>query len=143
MGLEKEQAELLSAVESAPAREHEARVRSLEVTPGRRSDAKGAASPVRKIREQFGRDGARLGNISLELVAARAVLAKWDAADAASVHADRDRLAQEQAVRDGEIIAARKAEGLATPAPAPEGAVTAIRRGDPRWRGASRSGVAA
>ncbi len=109
-GLEAKHAQLLASVEPAPAREHAARLDALERNPGDPSDAKGAASPVRKIREQAVRDQARLVNVQLELAAARETIAKWDSAQADEARAVYARMDQARAAAEAAIVEEREGE---------------------------------
>jgi hypothetical protein len=89
---EREQAELLGKLSTAGEAEHEACVAALTADPSKRSDAAGAASPVRKIAEQAVRDRARLENVESELRAGQVALAVLDENAAAVAREGRVRL---------------------------------------------------
>jgi hypothetical protein len=93
--LVREQDALLDRLSSAAERQHAARVEALTVDPAHRSDAKGAASPVRKIQEQSQRDEARLMNVENELRAVDVALAQLDAAEAERVRTERVRASRD------------------------------------------------
>jgi hypothetical protein len=82
-GLEKEQGELVARLSSAAERQQRARVEALLADPADRSDAKGAASPVRKLVESTRKDEERLTNVEAELAATRIALTDLDAEEAA------------------------------------------------------------
>lgn len=129
-----DQAELIALVETAPARSQAARVDALRKNPGKRSYDEGAASPVIKLEAATAKANERLARVVGDLHAARELLAEWDETDAAEIRKAEALMDRTRAAAEAAIVEMRKAEGLAMPAAAPAGAVTAIRRDDPAWR---------
>jgi hypothetical protein len=131
--LQAKRSDLLAEIDSAAEREHQARVDALTANPGRLSTDKGAASPVYKIQQATGAAEWKLIDVEREILAATAIIASIDARADAAARADEVRREAERQAREAEVMAERKARGETSPAPAPDGAVIAIRRDDPRW----------
>lgn len=140
-GLETERDDLVEQIATAPEREHAARVEALMRSAATRSDSKGAASPVRKIRDQTPRDEARLTNIVAELRAVNEAIDIIDAAAEAEIAYAQSRVdaARREPVTlipvsmNGETVLVPESPNT-RPAAAPAGRVVPVSSKDPRWQ---------